>query len=105
VSRFSVVQLIAVCAVLAIGPAIAGGNSDAGREKASQCVSCHGVEGEGVGENPPIAGQDPKDFVSVMRAYKTGEIEAPMMAMFVQGLSDEDIADLAAYYASLSREE
>jgi cytochrome c553 len=44
---------------------------------------------------------DAELFKTSMQAYKSGENDDPMMAMFVQTLTDEDIADLAAYYASL----
>ena len=43
----------------------------------------------------------PELFKTSMQAYKSGENDDPMMAMFVQTLTDEDIADLAVYYASL----
>jgi len=94
-----------VCVVLAAGPAGADGNIDAGREKASTCAGCHGPEGEGTDKNPAIAGQDRQVLESGMLAYKTGERTEPMMGMFMKALSDEDIANLAAYYASLSSKE
>ena len=53
-NSFTIGQLITVCVVLAAGPVIADGNIDAGREKASVCTGCHGLEGEGHEENPPI---------------------------------------------------
>jgi cytochrome c553 len=80
---------------------MAEGDVAAGETKAATCVGCHGANGEGVDPNPPIGGMDPALFTSSMQAYKSGEKDDPMMAMFVQSLSDADIADLAAYYASL----
>jgi len=103
--RFSIWQLILACVALAAGPVNADGDVDAGREKASSCAACHGQEGEGMGENPAIAGLDRQVLESGMLEYKTGERPEPMMGMFMKALSDEDIANLAAYYASLSAKE
>ncbi len=102
---YSVWQLIIVGAVLASGQVMAGGDVTAGAEKAATCVGCHGANGEGVDPNPPIAGMDAELFKTSMQAYKSGEKEDPMMNMLVAPLSDEDIADLAAYFASLSAAE
>ena len=102
---YSVWQLIIVGAVLATGQVMADGDIKAGEEKAASCVGCHGANGEGFGDNPAIAGWDVELFKSSMQAYKSGEIEDPMMNMLVAPLSDEDIADLAAYYGSLSSAE
>ena len=98
-------QLIIVGALLATGQVMAGGDVAAGEGKAASCVGCHGANGEGFGDNPAIAGLDVELFKSSMQAYKSGEKEDPMMNMLVAPLSDEDIADLAAYYASLSAAE
>lgn len=102
---YSVWQLIIVAALLATGQVIAGGDVNAGEEKAATCAGCHGPNGEGFDENPPIAGLDIELFKTSMQAYKSGEKEDPMMNMLVAPLSDEDIADLAAYYASLASAE
>ena len=102
---FSVWKLILVLGVLACGPVWADGDVAAGREKASSCAGCHGPNGEGFDQNPPIAGLDIQVLDSGMQEYKTGVRTEAMMAMLMQALSDEDIADLAAYYASLSAEE
>lgn len=99
--RYSVWQLITVAALLATGQVMAEGDATAGQEKSSSCIGCHGANGEGVGDYPAIAGLDAETFTSSMNAYKSGEKEDPMMGMLVAPLSDQDIADLAAYYASL----
>ncbi|MFQ6005576.1 MAG: c-type cytochrome [Woeseia sp.] len=104
-NKYSLWQLVIVSTLMVGGPAIAGGNVDAGRDKAATCAGCHGVEGEGMGENPRLAGLDREVLASSMQEYKSGERSGPMMSMLMQALSDEDIADLAAYYASLSGEE
>jgi len=102
---YSIWQLIIVGTLLVTGQVMAEGDAAAGEALAASCAGCHGPSGEGVDPNPPIAGWDIELFKSSMQAYKSGEKEDPMMAMFVQTLSDEDIANLAAYYASLSSAE
>ena len=102
---YSIWQLIIIAAVFATGPVMAGGDVKAGEEKAASCIGCHGANGEGVDPNPPIAGWDVELFKSSIQAYKSGEKEDPMMNMLVAPLSDEDIADLATYFASLSAAE
>lgn len=103
--RYSIWQLIIVGALLATGQAMAEGDATAGEQKAASCAGCHGANGEGFDVNPPISGLGVEAFITSMNAYKSGEKEDPMMAMLVAPLSDEDIADLAAYYASLSAAE
>ena len=84
--------------------ALAGGDAVAGEAKAASCAGCHGADGMGVGDNPPTAGLDEAYFIEQMTAYKSGERENAMMQMFAAQLSDQDTADLAAYYASLKSE-
>lgn len=79
---------------------LAGGNTTAGEKKAGQCASCHGANGEGSGNNPKIAGMDKAAFAKAMNDYKSGARKNMMMEMFAKKLSDKDIADLAAFYAT-----
>ena len=90
--------------ILTTGAAWAGGDAAAGETKAASCAGCHGASGEGAGDNPPLAGMDEAEHVTVLQAYKSGEREHAMMQMFAGQLSDEDMADLAAYYAGLGGE-
>lgn len=82
------------------GAALAGGDAAAGQQKAAQCSSCHGANGEGSGNNPKIAGMKPAAFIKAMGDYKSGARKHMMMEMFAKKLSDQDSADLAAYYAT-----
>ena len=82
------------------GTAYAGGDAAAGGQKAAQCSSCHGANGEGSGDNPKIAGMDEAAFVKAMNDYKSGARKHMMMEMFAKKLSDQDNADLAAFYAT-----
>jgi predicted CXXCH cytochrome family protein len=72
--------------------------------QAAGCKGCHGAQGEGVGQFPPLAGIPVADFVKLMNEFKTGARPSPMMAALAQKLSDDDIRTLANYYASLGGE-
>jgi cytochrome c553 len=81
------------------GSLLAAGDIAAGKTKSSSCASCHGANGEGMGENPKIAGMAEKKFSQAIQDYKSGAKKHMMMEMMVKSLSDQDIADLAAFYA------
>ena len=89
------------------GFAVAGGavaaDAAAGKEKSQMCAACHGPDGNTpmMPEFPRLAGQ-PADYLEkALRDYKKGARKNPMMLPMAQGLSKQDIKDLAAYYASL----
>ncbi|URQ61592.1 cytochrome c [Pantoea alhagi] len=86
-------------------PALAAGNAAAGQEKSAACQACHGAEGKAsVSLYPNLAGQNADYLQHALQAYRKGERsggQAEVMKAFVSGLSDEDMADLAAYYQSL----
>jgi predicted CXXCH cytochrome family protein len=69
---------------------------------ASACVSCHGARGEGVGAFPALAGMDVAGFVRAMNRYKSGATPSPMMGAIARGLRDDEIRELANYYAGLA---
>ena len=81
------------------------GNADAGRSKASMCIGCHEIPGykasfPSVYEVPMIVGQSSKYIESALQAYRKGDRSHPTMRAIAGGLSDQDIADLAALYGS-----
>jgi len=87
---------------LVSGEPVAAGDAAAGEAKAVECIGCHGADG--VSEDlpgPTLAGQNAAYLVKSFMAYKTGERTEAMMSAAAEGTSDEDAADLAAYYASL----
>ena len=101
--------LAALAAVSASSSASAqapsAGNADAGRGKASMCVGCHNIPGyktafPTVYSVPKLDGQHASYIVSALRAYKSGERRHPSMRAVAASLSDQDMADLAAFYAS-----
>lgn len=91
-------------ALLLAGSAQAGGDAARGEEIASMdCIDCHGESGQGDEDTPPLAGLDEAYHVEQLKAYKSGERtdEGGLMAMTVEELSEQDMADLAAYYAAM----
>lgn len=81
----------------------AAGDAEAGKGKAAVCAACHGAEGiSALPANPNLAGQVPGYIASQLKAYKSGERKNAIMAAQSAGLSDEDMADLDAFYASLT---
>ena len=74
------------------------GDPVAGKKKSSKCVGCHGADGL---REPAIAGMQPAYFIKQMRAYKSGARKHPLMSGLSKSLSDQDIADYAAYYGTM----
>jgi cytochrome c553 len=82
------------------------GNAQAGRDKISMCIGCHGIADyktafPEVYRVPMIAGQNAKYIENALHAYKKGERSHPTMDAVAGSLSDQDMADIAAYYANL----
>ncbi len=92
--------------ILAAGNAQAGGDPTRGKELAGDCAACHGEDGMGDDEFPQLAGLEEAYFVEQLTAFKSGERvdENEFMPMYSEDLSDQDIADLAAYYSALATE-
>jgi cytochrome c553 len=94
----------AVLALLAAPAALGGGNADDGRLKADTCMGCHGIPGYTNAyptyRVPKLGGQSPEYLAGALKAYKSGERPHKTMQAQAQSLSDQDIADIAAYLAS-----
>ncbi|MGD9954233.1 MAG: cytochrome c [Burkholderiales bacterium] len=87
--------------VLAGAAHAAKGDAQAGKGKAAACVACHGESGVSAApEFPKIAGQHADYLATALRHYKAGKRKNPIMAGQVANLSEKDMLDLAAYYAS-----
>ncbi len=75
------------------------GDIAAGEAKAQACVGCHGAQGKSLTPTfPKLAGQHSVYIESALRDFKSGERKNPMMSPFAAGLSDADMADVAAYF-------
>ena len=80
------------------------GNAKAAESKNAQCIGCHGIAGYKAGypevfSVPMIAGQSVKYIENALNEYKKGERKNLSMRGVAMSLSDQDIADLAAYYS------
>jgi cytochrome c553 len=79
----------------------AAGDAAAGKAKIGVCMACHGQSGKGTTPDyPNIGGQSEKYLVSALKAYKSGARNNPIMKPMVAALSDVDLENVAAYYAS-----
>jgi cytochrome c553 len=87
--------------LLFAGPVYAG-DAGAGKAKADDCSGCHGDDGKGDANTPALAGMAEANFVKAMNEYKSGaRTKSKQMSKIAKGLSDDDIANLAAYYSTL----
>ena len=108
--KLSLLAAAASCAIA--GQAVAAeaaavvGNVQNARDKVSMCIGCHGIEGykatfPELYHVPKIAGQNAKYIETALNEYKKGARSHPTMDAIAGSLSDQDIADLAAYYSNL----
>ncbi len=88
----------------AAGAAFAAGNPEQGKLKNSMCIGCHGIQGyrtafPEVYPVPKIAGQHADYIVAALKGYKDGSRSHPSMNGIAASLTEQDMQDLAAYYA------
>lgn len=81
------------------------GDAKAGETKNAMCIGCHGIKGyqasfPEIYKVPMISGQGGKYITAALNAYKKGERKHPTMRSIAESLTDQDIADLAAYYST-----
>lgn len=104
--RASIYAIGLASALSAAVPALAAeGDPAAGRQKDSMCQGCHGIPDyrtafPDVYSVPKIGGQHAAYIVKALQAYKSGERNHPTMKAIAASLSDQDMADLAAFYAT-----
>jgi cytochrome c553 len=94
---------VAAIAASAVFSAHAAGNADAGKGKVYQCQGCHGIPGwktafPEVYSVPKLGGQRAPYIVAALKAYKSGERDFQTMRAVVSDLTEQDMADIAAYY-------
>jgi cytochrome c553 len=94
----------AALALSLLAPAHAAGNAEDGAVLAFTCSGCHGIaEYRNAYPSyhvPKIAGQNEAYLVNALKAYKSGDRRHPTMTAQASSFSDQDIADLAAYFAA-----
>ena len=92
---------------IGMSSAIAAGDIEAGANKVSMCVGCHGIPNYKTAfpktyRVPRIAGQKVEYLVSALKAYRGGQRNHPSMKAVAGSMTDQDIADISAYYSSLN---
>lgn len=114
-SRFPVAALLLQRAALALvfglgitvvtsAPALAGGNVQAGKEDSKTCAACHGADGNSsMPMFPSIAGQPASYLAEQLHAFRDGKRVNALMSPQAKALTDQQIADLAAYFAAQKR--
>ena len=88
--------------VVALATPAAAADVAAGRRKALQCQTCHGLDGlSKLPEAPHLAGQPEPYLAKSLNDYRKGVRTHDMMTLVARDLTDQDVADLAAYYAAI----
>ncbi|MFZ5792817.1 MAG: c-type cytochrome [Pseudomonadota bacterium] len=96
-TAFAILALLATAA-----QAAAAGDPALGRQKAALCRACHGIDGVArVPNAATIAGETEFYLTKQLKAFRAGERKDPQMSIVAQSLSDEDIANLAAWFSSI----
>ena len=105
-------QILLFC-ILLTGPFVAGtsiaADIEAGEIKAYTCTGCHGIPGYNniypTYKVPKIGGQNYAYLVSALKAYRDGHRDHSTMELQASALSEKDIEDISAYFASLGKKE
>ncbi len=99
------VTSVLVVGSMAMSGSVVAGDAAAGKAKSAVCAACHGADGiAAIKTYPNLKGQNEAYLVSALKAYKTKQRNggmAPVMQGQAAALSDADIDNLAAYYASM----
>ena len=89
---------------LVAGSSLAAGNADAGKTKSVACGACHGADGNSPAPTfPKLAAQGEGYLLKQLHDIKSGARAVPTMAGQLDAMSDQDMADIAAYFAAQSR--
>jgi cytochrome c553 len=98
--KLSAVALAASC--VAFSSSVFAADAEAGKAKAAVCAACNGTNGISmIPTYPNLAGQKELYLAAQLKAFRSGERKNMIMAPMAANLSDEDIANLSAYYAKL----
>lgn len=97
-------RILLATILLSCSAASMAGDAAAGKAKAVTCGACHGADGNAPAHfplYPNLAGQKEGYLIKQLKAFRGGERKDPVMAPMAMALSDTDIENLAAYFASL----
>ncbi len=97
-----VIRLFMLCSLTAVPFGVnAAGDAEAGKAKTAVCAACHAADGNSpIAANPKLIGQNEKYIAKQLADIKSGERVSPLMAGQVANLSEEDMINIGAYYAS-----
>ena len=100
--KFAALSLCILFTGTAVADGLVAGDIEAGKDKSVTCGACHGADGNSVNPVwPSLAGQHPTYAVAQLQAFKNGTRSEPLMLGQVMTLSDEDMRNLAVYFASM----
>lgn len=95
---------LVLMACMLAGPVMAAGDAAKGKERSAVCVACHGTDGNSAAPNfPKLAGQHAGYLLKQLQDIKSGARSVPVMAGMLDPMSEQDLADLAAYYEAQPR--
>jgi cytochrome c553 len=92
----------ALTLALMVGNAEAKGDIERGADLTSDCIECHGMDGKGNFETPQIAGLQESYILKRLKGFQSGKTKSMdgMMHTYTEDLNEQDLQDLAAYWAS-----
>lgn len=96
---------VSIALAFSVNAVQAAGNADEGKTKSAVCAGCHAADGNS-GLNPlwpKLAGQHPQYIEKQLKDFKAGNRSDPLMAPMAMPLSEQDMADLAAYFSSQTK--
>ena len=94
--------ILALAALPLLALPAQAGDIEAGKKKARQCRTCHGLDGIAkIPIAPHLAGESAVYLETQLKAFRFGHREHEMMTVVAKNLSDEDISDLAAWYSAI----
>ena len=100
--KFAALSLCILFTGTAFADGLVAGDIEAGKDKSVTCGACHGADGNSVNPVwPSLAGQHPTYAVAQLQAFKNGTRSEPLMLGQVMSLSEEDMRNLAVYFASM----
>jgi cytochrome c553 len=89
-----------VCAAVFAAAPLVVNAQDAGRSLAASCAMCHGTTGHSVGGNEPLAGMAKDDLVRKFKEFRSGAKPATIMHQLSKGYTDQQIDEIAAFFAA-----
>ena len=99
--KVAVIVPLFALSCLGAGAALAAGSAEKGESKATACIACHGAQGNSANpEWPVLAGQHEQYIHKQLQAFKNGARKNPLMTPMAMSLSDDDMADLGAYFSA-----